>query len=95
MQNNQNILWGIIGLLAGIIVGVAVAGYGVNSGNTQMMRMMGMGKGAQMMQNGVNGQNMMDEDDVQNMMNNVKDKSSDKSSSITPEQHLAHHKTNN
>lgn len=81
-MQNQSILYGVIGLLAGGIIGIAVAGYGVNSGNTQMMQMMGMGKGAQ---------NMMKQDDIQDMMNGADKTDADKSSSITPEQHLAHH----
>lgn len=87
MQNNQNVLWGIIGLLAGIIIGVTIAGYGVNTGNTQMMRMMGMGKGAQMMQNMM--QEMMNGGDIKEMMNGSDN--NDQSSGITPEEHLAHH----
>ena len=80
-MQNQSMLWGIIGLLGGVIIGIAVAGYGVNTGNTQMMQMMGMGRGAQ---------NMMGNDSFQNMMDNDDD-SSNQSSSITLEQHLAHH----
>lgn len=49
-MQRQGWLYGAIGLLLGIIIGAAVSAYAVNNSMTGMMRMMGMGAGAQKMQ---------------------------------------------
>ena len=41
-MNKESILYGTIGLLAGVIIGGFGASYAVNNNNTGMMRMMGM-----------------------------------------------------
>lgn len=40
-MNNQSILYSIIGLLGGILIGIFVSSYAVNNNMTGMMRMMG------------------------------------------------------
>ena len=54
-MKNQTILYGIIGLLAGILIGIYVASNAVNNNAYGMMRMMGMRYGS----NGITGTNMM------------------------------------
>lgn len=41
-MDKENIMFGIIGLIAGVVIAGFVAGQAVNNGNTGMMRMMGM-----------------------------------------------------
>ena len=48
-MQKESTLYGIIGLLAGGLVTLLFVSYGVNNGNTSMMRMMGMGRGADRM----------------------------------------------
>lgn len=55
---DKPVLYGIIGTLAGVIVGIFVARYAVNSQNYPMMNMMGMG----MMGQGGFGSQMMKEE---------------------------------
>lgn len=41
-MNNQSTLYAIIGLLAGVLIGIFVSSYAVNNNMTGMMRMMGL-----------------------------------------------------
>ena len=52
----KEILYGIIGLLAGILIGVFSASQAVNNNMTGMMQMMGMGRGTLSFQNGLGSQ---------------------------------------
>jgi uncharacterized protein (DUF305 family) len=54
-MKNESMLYGIIGLLAGILIGIYVASNAVNNNAYGMMRMMGMRYGT----NGITGTNMM------------------------------------
>jgi uncharacterized protein (DUF305 family) len=47
-MNTEKFLYGVIGLLGGVILTGAVAGYSVNNSNQTMMRMMGMQPGSMM-----------------------------------------------
>lgn len=42
-MNKENVMFGIIGLLLGVVIAGFIAGQAVNNNNTGMMRMMGMG----------------------------------------------------
>lgn len=54
-MNNQSILYTIIGVLAGVLIGIFVSSYAVNNNMTGMMRMMGLnGQYNRMMGNGFN-----------------------------------------
>ena len=52
----KEILYGIIGLLAGILIGILSASQAVNNNMTGMMQMMGMGRGTLSFQNGLGSQ---------------------------------------
>lgn len=77
---NQNTLYGIVGLIVGILLGIVISGYSVNSGRYTMMGYLGMGRSATMMQQflGPDVQpnqwtsGMMDQDDINAMMNRIK-----------------------
>ena len=58
-MKQEPILYGIIGLLAGALITVAVASNAVNSNNAGMMRMMGMRSGGPMMMSGAGGMDQM------------------------------------
>ena len=60
---DKSVLYAIIGGLVGAVVALLVSSYSVNNRNYQMMRMMGMGSGAQHMMNtnGISMLNMMEE----------------------------------
>ena len=62
-MKNQSTLYAIIGVLAGVLIGIFVSSYAVNNNMTSMMRMMGLnGQYNRMMGNGLNtedGQEMM------------------------------------
>src|SRR3989344_5628101 len=52
----KEILYGIIGLFAGILIGILSASQAVNNNMTGMMQMMGMGRGTLSFQNGLGSQ---------------------------------------
>ena len=63
---NQTILYGIIGLLLGIMLTVFFASNAVNNNNTGMMRMMGI-RTNMMQQQEESKENMMEEDENKGM----------------------------
>lgn len=56
-MSKESILYGIIGLLAGVIIGTFSAAYAVNNNHSSMMRMMGM-------HSSTNSQGMMNDNDM-------------------------------
>lgn len=51
-MNKDSILYGVVGLLAGVVIAGFTAGQAVNSNNTGMMNMMGIRSSQGMMDNG-------------------------------------------
>jgi uncharacterized protein (DUF305 family) len=79
----QPILFGVIGLLLGVVF----AGYAANSNNDGMMRMMGMGRAHDMMNQGDTGMDMS----MSMMEENLKDKSGDDFDRAFITQMITHH----
>ncbi len=95
-QLSKEILYGIIGLLIGVMVTVFVAQTAVNTNNSGMMRMMGMRGGSTMMgqnqlQNNFNNGRMGMGSSMQDMMGSLKDKSGDEFDKVFIESMIIHH----
>ncbi|MBI2022642.1 DUF305 domain-containing protein [Candidatus Daviesbacteria bacterium] len=93
---SKEILYGIIGLLIGVMVTVFVAQTAVNTNNSGMMRMMGMRGGSTMMgqnqlQNNFNNGRMGMGSSMQDMMGSLKDKSGDEFDKVFIESMIIHH----
>ena len=86
MNNKQPLLYGIIGLLVGVIITWATATVAVNNNNTGMMRMMGM-------HTTTNGQGMMNDDDMTmgQMMTGLQGKTGDDFDKAFLSEMIMHH----
>lgn len=78
----QSVLYGVIGLLVGVLLTVFVATVSVNTNNQTMMKMMGMNTNSMM-----SGSSMSMED----MTNELKNKSGDEFDKVFLEQMIIHH----
>lgn len=78
----QSVLYGVIGLLVGVLLTVFVAAVSVNTNNQTMMKMMGMNTNSMM-----SGSSMSMED----MTNELKNKSGDEFDKVFLEQMIIHH----
>lgn len=86
MKNKQPLLYGVVGLLIGVIITWATATIAVNNNNTGMMRMMGM-------RTSTNSQGMMNDDDMTmgQMMDSLQGKSGDDFDKIFLSEMIMHH----
>jgi uncharacterized protein (DUF305 family) len=84
-MNKESILYGVIGLLIGVVITGFAAGQAVNRNNTGMMSMMGMRTG--------NNHGMMDADDMTmgGMMRELDNKTGDDFDKAFLEQMIIHH----
>lgn len=80
-MEKESVLYGVIGLLVGVLLAVFVATISVNTQNQTMMRMMGMNTG------NMSGSSMSMED----MTNELKNKSGDEFDKAFLEQMIVHH----
>lgn len=81
-MKKESILYGVIGLLVGVLLTVFVATVSVNTNNQTMMKMMGMNTNSMM-----SGSSMSMED----MTNELKNKSGDEFDKAFLEQMIVHH----
>ena len=85
-------LYGIIGLLGGIVLAIVFANNAVNSNNSQMMRMMGMRAQAPSCQMGDIGQSQMSmEDHMMGMTSSLEGKTGDEFDKTFVEEMIVHH----
>ncbi len=87
-MNKESILYGVIGLLAGVIIAGFTASYAVNNNNNGVMRMMGMHSSS-------SSQNMMSDNDnsmtMAEMSSNLKDKTGDDFDKAFIAEMITHH----
>lgn len=85
-MNKESILYGVIGLLAGVIIAGFGASYAVNNNNNGMMRMMGM-------HTNTSSQDMMDDADMSmsDMTSSLKNKTGDDFDKAFISEMIAHH----
>lgn len=86
-MNKENIMFGIIGLIAGVAVTGFIAGQAVNNNNTGMMRMMGMDTSS------INEQTATSHDTMSmaDMTEQLKNKSGDDFDKAFVEMMISHH----
>lgn len=85
-MNKESILYGVIGLLAGVIIAGFGATYAVNNNHQGMMRMMGM-------HSNTSSQGMMDDADMSmsDMTSSLKNKTGDDFDKAFISEMIAHH----
>lgn len=85
-MNNQSLLYGVIGLLLGVVLTTYAASNAVNTGNTGMMRMMGMRASGQTMEKAHDTSMSMDD-----MMASMMEKTGDDFDRAFIESMIIHH----
>lgn len=88
-MNKESILYGVVGLMAGVIFAGFSASYAVNNNNQGMMRMMGMGR--HITNDNELGMMKNDEMSMTQMTNMLRDKTGDEFDKAFIEQMIAHH----
>lgn len=90
-MDNQAKLYGVIGLLAGILLGIFVSAYVVNNQITGMMRKMGMGRGAEKMMSAMMGSGTGMGMSMEDMIEALEGKSGDELEKTFLEEMMTHH----
>lgn len=81
-MKKESILYGVIGLLVGVLLTVFVATVSVNTNNQTMMKMMGMNTNSMMSDSSMS---------MEDMTNELKNKSGDEFDKVFLEQMIIHH----
>lgn len=90
--SQQSILFGIIGLLLGIVIAILFASLAVNNNNTDMMRMMGMNQRQEMMEESQDMMNHHEEGmSMESMVEELRGKTGDQFDKEFIELMIEHH----